>query len=261
MIMSHRTLPALIALVSGVCAFGTGYKMATRVGDFNDTSPRAVYAFDTRGDMQFTFAGRPVTLETDRKDPSNIMLIVKYGDQQLKLRATIPGNEHLPGLTQHEDWMRLTRFGVMSGRTMEQFKADLGVAADLPERLAIVTKTPRPGSDPNSWGQVWIKDWSFEFHEFLPEGGFKTERFHYPTHRRGEQPKAGELIENSWQYQAALMLMPQQARERLMGRYSNDAMHSLGWLLPISAFSGATCIFAIGFAAAPARVRRVQPAV
>ena len=73
--------------------------------------------------------------------------------------------------------------------------------------------------------------------------------------------KPGELVENSWQYQAALMLMPQQARERLMGRYQNDAMHSLGWMLPFAAFTGAICIFAIGFAAAPARVRRVQPAV
>ena len=258
---SHRTFPALIALLSGACALGTGYMMATRVGSFNKTSTRAVYAFDNRLDTSFTFAERPVTLTTDRSDPNNIMLIVKYGEDQLRLRATIPGNEHLPGLTQHEDWMRLTRFGIMSGRTMEKFKADLGVAADLPERLAIITKTPRPGSDPQSWGQVWIKDWSFEFHEFLPQGGFKTERFHYPTHRRGEKPKAGDLIDNSWQFQAALMLMPQQARERLMGRYENDAMHALGWMLPFAAFAGAICVFAIGFAAAPARVRRLQAAV
>ncbi|MFZ4431488.1 MAG: hypothetical protein ACOYPS_14190 [Phycisphaerales bacterium] len=251
----RRLIPTLGAVFSGLTMLGMGWVMANRVVAHNREAKRVVYAFDTRSDTEFTFAGRPVTLSTDRSDPVNTMLVVRYGDQQLRLRAAIPGSHHLPGLIQHEDWMRLMRFGVMSGRTIEEFKRDLGTPA-LPDRLAVVTRIPRPGSDPGSWGQVWIKDWTFEFHEFLPEGGFKSERYGYPTHRRGQKPKEGELKDNTWEFQAALQLMPQQARERLMGKYDTDAMHQLGWALPIGGFCGAACIFFIGFAAAPRRTTK-----
>ena len=251
--MNHRTLPALCAVVSFGAMLASGWAMANRVGAFNKESQRLIYAFDTRGDTEFTFAGHPVTITTDRSDPSNVMLIVQYGKDTLRLRATIPGNEKLPGLTQHEDWMRLLRFGVMTGRTMPEFRRDLGVDPSLPERLAIVTRIPRPGSDPASWGQIWIKDWNFEFHEFLPEGGFHSERLRYPTHKAGEEPKPGELMDNTWEFQAALQLMPQQARERLMGKYNTDAMHQLGWTLPVGAICGAVFMFSLGFAAGPRR--------
>ncbi len=232
---------------------GTGWIMAKRVGSFNAHSDRRVFAFDTRNDTKFEFSGKPVEITTNRTDVANQMLIVRYGDETLKIRATIPGNEHLPGLLAHEDWMRLVRFGVMTGRTMKEFKRDLGNSPDLPDRLAIVTKVPRPGSDPNSWGQIWIKDWSFAFYEFQPQGGFKTAHYRFPTNKMGQAPKEGELPDNTWEFQAALQLMPQQARERLIGKYNSDAMHQLGWTLPAAAVCGSVCIFALGFAIAPRR--------
>lgn len=255
-----RPLPLLIALVSFIGAVLCAWNIAGRVGIFHKETPRYTYAFDTRNDTQFTFADKPVTLTDDRSDPNNQMLIVTYGDQVLKLRATIPGRAELPGLLPHADWMRLVRFGLITGRTSEQFRNDLGKSPDLPERLAIVTKIPRPGSDPETWGLIWIKDWTFEFHEFLPEGGFKTEKFHYPTHRRGDPQKPGELTDNTWQFQAALQLMSQQARERLMGKFKNNAFTALSWTLPLCAFLGSVSIFALAFSISPRKFDDVPQA-
>lgn len=255
-----RLFPLLIAVVSFIGAVVCAWNIAGRVGVFHKETPRLTFAFDTRNDTKFTFADKPVTLIDDRSDPNNQMLIVNYGDQVLKLRATIPGRPELPGLLPHADWMRLVRFGLITGRTSEQFRNDLGNASDLPERLAIVTKIPRPGSDPETWGLIWIKDWTFEFHEFLPEGGFRTEKFHYPTHRRGDAPKPGELTDNTWQFQAALQLMSQQARERLMGKFKNNAFTALSWTLPLCAFFGSVSIFALAFSVSPRKFNETSSA-
>jgi len=246
-----RPLPLLIAVVSFIGAVLCAWSIAGRVGVFHKQTPRLTFAFDTRNDTSFTFADKPVTLVDDRTDTNNQMLIVNYGDQVLRLRATIPGRPELPGLLPHADWMRLVRFGLITGRTSEQFRNDLGKSPDLPERLAIVTKIPRLGSDPETWGLIWIKDWTFEFHEFLPEGGFRTEKYNYPTHRRGDDPKPGELTDNTWQFQAALQLMPQQARERLMGKFKNNAFTALSWTLPLCAFLWSVSIFALAFSISP----------
>lgn len=243
----------IIFIVSLLASLAFGWGIAQRVREYNKTAERTVFAFDTRNDAQFTFAGRPVHITTDRTDSANEFLNVIYGDQTLRIRVAIPGNQHLPGLIPHSDWMRLLRFAKLSGRTIEKYKQDLG-SKDLPERLAIVTRVPRPGSDPNSWGQVWIKDWSFEFYEFNPDGGFITTKYRYPTHRRGQQPKPGELKDNTWEFQAAMQLMPQQARERLMGKYP-DGMSAMGIYLPAAGITGAIAIFAAAFMFAPRRLR------
>jgi len=227
--------------------------MAKRVGEFHAAHRRDVFAFDTRGESLFEFAGRKVSFENDRTDTTNQKLIVRYGDDVLRLHVTIPGVQQLPGLVPHNDWLRVMRFGLMSGRTMEEFKRDLGNSPDLPDRLAIVTKTPLPGSDPASYGEIMMKHWTFDFYEFLPEGGFRTEKLRYPTHKIGQPLKDGELKDNTWQYQAALQLMSQQAREKLVGKYDTDAMSKLGWTLPLATVCGSVCIFALGFSFAPPR--------
>lgn len=249
----HRSKWLLLALVSALGLLGSCWIMADKVRQYNIDEIRVFFVFDARTETNFSFGGRDVTIETERSDPENQQLLVTYGEDQLKMRVAIPGPKQLPGLLPHSDWLRLLRFAPMSGRSMEEYKRDLGTPA-LPERLAIVTRVPRPGADPKSWGEVWIKDWTFEFHEFLPPPGrgFESQRFKYPSHKRGQAPKPGELMGNTWQFQAALQLMPQQARERLMGKF-RDAMSGLSWTLPLAALSGIACIFALGFAFAPFR--------
>jgi hypothetical protein len=242
----------ITTFVALIITLGCGWAIARRVQAYNASADRVIFAFDSRNETEFTFAGRPVKITTDRTDRSSEFLDVTYGDEKLRLRVAVPGNALLPGLIPHSDWMRLLRFARMSGRTPEQYKADLG-SEQLPERLAIVTRVPRPGSDPNTWGQVWIKDWTFEFYEFNPAGGFVAQKYKYPSHRRGQQPKAGELKDNTWEFQAAMQLMPQQARERLMGKFP-DAMSGLGIFLPGAGLFGALSVFAAAFAFAPRRL-------
>lgn len=242
-----------VGLLSIVGAIVCCWFMAVKVREYNRDEKRIAYAFDTRNDTEFTFSGRNVTITTDRTDPAHQTLTLKYGDDIRRLRVAIPGSEFLPGLLPHSDWLRLVRFAPMSGRTMVEYKRDLGTP-ELPERLAIVTRVPLPGADPKSWGEVWIKDWTFEFYEFIPSpgSGFQVERYKYPSHKRGQKPKAGELMDNTWQFQAALQLMPQQARERLMGKF-RDAMSGLSWTLPLATIFGTVAIFAFGFAFVPSR--------
>lgn len=240
-------MAACAACVAGLT--WSSWRLAERVGEFHRTSKREVYAFESRTAKQFKFAGKSVTFEDDRTDPQNQLLIVKYGDAEpLRLRVSVPGNPKLPDLLPHEDWLRVLRFGLMSGRTMAQFKADLG-SAELPDRVAIVTRSMRPGADPSTWGAVWIKDWYFDFYELLPQGGFKHEKLRYPTNRVGEPAKEGELRENSWEFQAALQLMPQSARERIAGKTTNDAMSHLGWTLPLATVFGTGAVAALCVAA------------
>lgn len=230
--------------------------MADRVRTFHEESKRETYAFERRIDRQFTFAGKPVTFEDDASDPVNPHVIVKYGDSQLRLRVTIPGFDQLPGLLPHEDWMRVLRMGLLTGRTIEEFSRDLG-SPDLAERLIIVTRTPRPGSDPVTWGQVWVKNWVFDFHELLPEGGFSSQRLKYPTNKLGQPAKPGELHENTWQFQAALQMMPQAGRNGPMYKFTDDAMSRVGWTLPVASAFGIAMAVSLAFAAAPRR--RVGP--
>ena len=224
---THR---AIFLAVAGASALGlawSSWSMAARVRTFHTDHKRETYAFERLIDRRFSFSGRPVSIEDDASDPVNPHVIVKYGDDAVRLRVTIPGHPELPGLIPHEDWLQVFRMGLLTGRTIDQFSHDLGTPA-LPERLLIVTKTPRPGSDPVTWGQVWVKNFVFDFYELKPEGGIETQRLKYPTNKVGQPSKEGELRENTWQFQAALQMMPQAGRNGPMYRFTDDAMSRVG---------------------------------
>ncbi|MBS0196358.1 MAG: hypothetical protein JSR77_06335 [Planctomycetes bacterium] len=238
-------------VTAAACSVGLGvsaWAMAGKVVSFHESSKREVYVFDRLNSRSFEYAGKKVVFEDDRRDQANQVLNVTYGEETLKLHVSVPGNAKLPDLEPHADWMRVMRFALRSGRTMDEFKRDLGTSA-LPDRLAIVTRTPRPGTDPQTWGEVWMKDWMFDFYEFKPAGGFTHERLRFPTNRVGEALKEGELKENTWQFQAALQLMPPAARERLANKTTNDAMSRLGWTLPAAAIFGVGLTLSLGFGA------------
>ena len=246
---------AILLAVAGVSLLGLGWSawsMAERVRLFHAESKRETYAFEPIADRRFEFAGRPVSIEDDLSDPANPHVIVRYGDDSLRLRVTIPGHPQLPGLLPHQDWLRVFRMGLLTGRTIDQFTRDLG-GPDLPERLVIVTKTPRPGSDPVTWGQVWVKNFVFDFHELRPGGGIDSQRLKYPTNKMGKPSKEGELRENTWQFQAALQMMPQAGRNGPMYKFTDDAMSRVGWTLPAATVFGMSLALSLAFAAAPRR--------
>lgn len=214
-------------------------------------------------DPEFTFAGREVVLTYEAPEgegagtPQNPGLIrVKYGDESLPIQVTIPpdaGKLQLPLITAHEDWMQVLRFteGTAADLQRVDAKIDEGV---LPDRLVIVTRIPPQGVDPSTWGRIRRKEWSFAFYEFLPEGGFRKEQLRFPTSKRYEPNRAGELAEGTWQFGAALMVMPKGTVPS--PRFADDGLRAMGWTLPGAAVgaSGAT-VCAIVFAAAGVRRR------
>ncbi len=255
MASSVNNTRAILLGIAGACIAGLGWSswsMAARVQAFHADHKRETYAFERITDRAFMYAGRSVSIQDDPSDAANPHVMIRYGDQSLRLRVTIPGHPQLPGLLPHEDWLRVFRMGLLTGRTIEQFTRDLGTPG-LPDRLIIVTRTPRPGSDPVSWGQVWVKSFVFDFHELLPDGTIHSQRLKFPTNKVGQPPREGELRENTWQYQAALQMMPQAGRNGPMYKFTDDAISSVGWTLPVAALSGMGLVLALAFAAAPRR--------
>lgn len=231
--MSNRRLVLLLMCAGLVLMIVSGVVMWQRVGAYYKENKRALFVYYPLDVRECMFAGKPVKL-VDESVEGVPYLDVHYGDEKLRLAVTIPGQYDLPGLAKHQDWMRLMRFVDGSGKDFRETMVDLK-AGKLQDRLLIATRTPRPGSDPSTWGTVWKKYWTFDFYEFKPEGGFAHERLRYPTTRFGQKPKEGELRENTWQYQAALQLMP---KDGPTYRFTDTGIQAAGWTLPGTALGG-----------------------
>jgi hypothetical protein len=241
------TAASLVVLV------GSAWLMAERMAAFHRENPRQTFAFQPLDTRDFFFGNpkKPITIADDKSDPEHPKVIITYGQDRLELPVSIPSKYELPGLKSHEDWFRVLRFSPHTGLSPEQFQSQLDAGGD---RLAIATRTPVQGVDPNTWGAVWKNNWVFDFYEFNPAGGFEHERLNYPTATGTAKPKEGELHENTWEFQAALLLMPQGGTD--IGPTHNfygDALKAASWTLPLAAFSGLVCVVSLAFAAAPRR--------
>ncbi len=249
--MKRSRLGCWLLCVLGIALMAwSGVSFAFRAAEFNRTSGRKFFAFWTVDQREFGFAGREVRL-TDANRNGVRFVDVTYGDALLELRATIPSPYELPGLQTHADWLRVLRFADSTGMTFEQLQAKIE-AGEVVDRIAIVTKSQLPGAD-EGWGRTWRKDWVFDFHELNPDGTISYERLGYPTGRVGTDPKPGELAENTWQFEAALHLMP---RHGPTHKFTRNALSSPGWSIPLFAVGGVLCAFGFAFAIAPPRVGR-----
>ena len=136
------------------------------------------------------------------------------------------------------------------------------------DRLVLVTKSIRPGVNPETWGKVWRKDWILDFYEFLPEGGFRHERFAYPHARSAEQQEAlrqaerdgglPELNTRSWQFQMAHLLMPEGSSPRIIA--GDSPLVAVGWVFPVGVFSVLAATVFLLLAFAPQRTASPAPA-
>lgn len=259
----RRALFLLIAALAGLALIGTGAEMARRVNAHYESTDRELYVFNPVAERRFTYAGRPVTVE-DETDPERI--IVTYGDDTLEIIPTLPSlSPDLPGLTRHDNWMRILRFAPRRGLSLDELqeKIERGEVAD---RLVIVTRHPPAGADPGSARQATRSLWTFTFHELLPEGGFLTQRLRYPEtdralrRRQREARAAGhdvperrpdELREGSWEYYAALLVMPPTAAPS--PTFAGDAVGAMGWTLPASSVLILVMLGSLAFALAPSR--------
>lgn len=232
----------------------SGLSLAKRVEQYNIQAAHPLFAFAPFDSTNFTFRDRPVTIE-DRTDNGIRRLVIDYDGQKLAVNATLPSQYKLPGLKSHEDWFRIFRMLDSTGKDFDELTRQLN-AGEIKSRLIIVTRTPLPGAS-EGWAETWRKDWVFDFYEFLDEGGFTHEQLSYPRTRAGKLPGPGELQPNTWQYEAALRLMPRSAPTLT---FRENAVSNPGWQLRVFAASSVVWIFGLAFGFAPAR-RRPQPVV
>jgi hypothetical protein len=257
-----RTRP--IALIVAAAAFLTllvsGWALAARVHAYHELTPPPNYVFQAVSKRAFNYAGKPVTV-TDENAPDGLYVNIAYGDQHLRLKVTVPPRQpDLPGLEPHADWMRILRFAPLSGLTAEDLVRRMN-AGEIRDRLVVVTRTPREGVDPRTWGEIWRHDWVFDFYEFQPGGGgavggFSHETLGFPTTRRGKPEKEEELREGTWQFQAALAVMP--SGKTPSYKFTKDALKSKGWTLAAAEGSLLVMVAALVIAFAPRRAGSEQ---
>lgn len=262
----YRAVAWIVAAVALVAMGFSARAVANRVAEYHRQRPRELYAFQPLNLREFTYAGRPVALTDERHASGETWLNVEYGGEKLRLRAAIPGDPRLPGLAPHNDWLRVLRFAAASGMSIDELRRRME-AGQVRDRLVLVTRTPEPGADPHSRGEVNRKAWMFDFYELRPEGGFDHQRLAFPTKKRpsfaqlmkGEEPRPdpGVLQQNTWQFQAAQMVMPP-ARGPTTN-FTQDAIHAIGWTMAAFTVSTLVCIAAVMIAVAPAR-RTAGPA-
>ena len=156
----HYTLLALACLVAMMIS---GLVMARRVNAFNETNQPARWVFSTVNTREFLFGGHDVRIvDSTSQDGSNLVIVSI--DQREAIRLTPsskPKDASLPGLTRHEEWLKVIRFAELGRRSFEEFQAHIDQGND---RVAIVVKRPLTGPDPRT-GDVWQRDWMFDFHE------------------------------------------------------------------------------------------------
>lgn len=220
-----RPIPLAAALAALAVVIVSSVIMARQIAAYNRAQGRETYLQVEVKERQFTYAARPVAISKVPADGEHPYggVAIDYGNTHLDLPATIPPSKYadqLPEAEQYGDWLRVVRFAKLTGRRYDELLKAMD-AGEEPDRLVVVTKSLRPGVNPETWGRVWRTDWLFDFYEFNPEGGFNHERFAYPTVRSAAQQEARrqeeaaghggipELDSRSWQFQMATLLMPE----------------------------------------------------
>jgi hypothetical protein len=264
-----RTPLLAVAAVSLALLLMSVWAMGLKIDEFYRKTDHKLYIFKQVDAREFTYAGHPVTIADHREPGGAESVSVRYGDEEITLPATIqPGSPQLPGLVRHQDWMQILRFVEQGRVTLKEVDRQVktGILAD---RLAIVTRTPPPGPERPELGGTFRQDWSFDFYEFKPEGGFAHERREFPgwvrTHRkdltleRQRELAAGvELSEGTWEFSAALVVMPPLGRPN--PKFTGDALPALGWTFPVAGFSGLALTLALATFFAPKRSIAPAPA-
>ncbi|MEO0482074.1 MAG: hypothetical protein AAF138_00425 [Planctomycetota bacterium] len=256
-----RPLAWLIAAVSlGLLVFAA-YALARHAQSHNTENRRATFAFEQVTEPEFTFAGTPVNI-LPAEDIAEPTLRLTYGDDEVLLPESIESEyPNLPGLIPYEDWLKVFRFIEATG--ISKLEATERLLAGE-ERLVVVKRNLRPGADPQTWGQVWRSDWTFNFYELLPEGGFSQEQFDFPESQRSYERRVRsarsdglpdpernprELQQGTWQFEVALQVMPPGAGPSML--YSTNALATAGWRLHLAVLSMLVFVISLLIAVAP----------
>lgn len=269
-----RAIALALAGLSLVALAVSAWGLARRIDAWNEAHARPIYYFFPVDQTSFTFAGKPVTISDELDDRGEGEVTIRYADESLVLKVRIPNPLPLPGLDRHTDWLRFHVFAEGTGRSYPDFRRALD-AGEITSRLVAVVRIPhappsREGrfsletEEDWGWGEVRRDRWAFQFHEFLPEGGWRSETLRFPesgqsfyrrqvrAEMKGEPPPErapDELEESSWQFQAALPLMNRPPAIT----HEQQALRNAGLTLPVASASIVVFMLSLAFALAPRR--------
>lgn len=224
--------PMLLRLFGGALVVGAvatlsvaAPEMVSRLRERRDQSPLVRWATKPVADEAFSYRGDPVRVATTLGDSGGSVDVVWRGHTE-RLPITGRDDPRLPGLLRHNDWLRVLEIVQVRGlQTPESALA----SGDSESRLVVVARAPAPGYDPDTWGQVREKEWSYTFVELLPDG----------TMRRSSMP-LGEIEPRTWQDAVALQVTPELQRNAALqltsttlhpGRREgvDESFRALGW--------------------------------
>lgn len=271
-----RAIAFSLAGLSLITLLLSAWRLAVRIDAWNQTNAPQQFYFIPVTQTTFTFAGRPVSITGELDESGGGDVVITYGDDTLRLPIEIPNDLPLPGLARYSDWLRLHVFAGASGMSYDEFERRLQ-AGEIKSRLVAVVRSPLAvppekghfdlKTDDNwAWGESRRDRWMFTFYEFMPEGGWRAESLRFPEsgahfYRRqvradlnGEPPPKradDELVEGSWQYQAAIPLM----RRPPSITNEQQALRNAGWTLPAASTSVVVLMLSLGFAFAPGKSR------
>jgi hypothetical protein len=271
-----RTKAWLAAAISLLAVLVAGALLAQRVRAYNQDHPKRTPYFSLIDLTEFRFHGREVRL-VDRLDEAGAGLLeVHYGDDIAAIEVGVPNPHPLPGLTRHEDWLRVMFVAPSEGRTYEEFEQAVNTGQIEPS-LVLVSRHLNPGIDDSRFGlevdtssrergETMRKRWTFGFLELLPDGGFKQWNKRFPESQRSFErrvmaaSRAGEpkperdpdeLAEDSWEWHAALHVIPSgKAPNRT---FQHDALIAAGWTLPVASAGIIGLMMSLALALAPTR--------
>ena len=197
----------------------------------DENSPR--WATRRIADQSFAYRGAPVTLTPAHNADAAPIVSVRWGDAEAALPVTGREDPRLPQLLRHDDWLRVFEVRAVTDRPDP---AASETAPDDHRKLVAVARAPAPGYDPETWGRVRQKDWTYTFLEFLPRGAIE----------QTAMPRSA-LPPGSWQEVAALQITPGVRRSAAL-KFTQSMMHpgkapeedsfsSLGWTWTVAGLS------------------------
>lgn len=253
----------IVAAVSSVLVVYGVLRMSEKVGEYNKRAEFPTFRFRILGSREFQAFGKPVRVDDD-EDGSQSLLRVRFGELERRFPVKKPPAKGVPSLGIYDEWAKVIEVHE-TGRTAEGVQGDKVGSG----RVVLVTRHTPEGLDPETWGTVFRDAWTFEFHEFKPEGTIESATYRWPRGEMGQMtlnrlvkegnPRAvalaaiPELAERSWQYQTALHVIPKLNVPKY--RFKDTAVHAMGWTLPVAGFAGLGVIFGIFAGIAPPRVR------
>jgi hypothetical protein len=264
-----RVVGLCILLVSlGLGVFAV-LEMSRRVAAYNEQAHFGHFRFDVGNSREFKANGKPVSIQDsdDQRGDGRASLVISYDGKATTVPVVEPPAVGVPDLGIYGDWAKVIE-------VHQVVRSADGSLADKPDsgRLLLICRVPPAGYDPETWGSVRRSDWTFDFHEFMPDGTIASTTYRWPRSELGDltlkkevekgdeaaKVLAGipELEEQTWQYQAALHVIPKLNVPQY--RFKNTAMKAMGWTLPVAGFCGLGLVVGAGLLLAPRRTQAAE---